>query len=59
MAIKVIKEGSAVFKIKCLNCDARYSYELSDVIGRSTKCPCCGEFCPHYNHIKEESEDTE
>lgn len=57
--IEIIKEGKRRFVTVCLCCDARYSYELSDVIGRATKCPCCGEFCPHYNHIKEESEDTE
>ena len=57
--IEIIKEGKRQFVVVCLNCDARYSYELSDVIDRSTRCPCCGDFCPHYNHIKEESEDTE
>lgn len=59
MAIKVIKEGTTVFKIKCLNCDALLSYKKSDIVGYSITCPCCGSLCPHYNRIEEESEDTE
>lgn len=56
--IEIIKEGKKRFIIVCETCDAKFSYELNDIVGRSTRCPCCGEYCPHYNHIKEESEDT-
>ena len=57
--IEIIKEGKKQFVVVCPNCDAIYSYELSDIVGRSTRCPCCGDFCQHYNHIKAEREDTE
>ena len=59
MAIKIIKEGKKRFTIVCKTCDAKFSYELNDTVGRSIKCPCCGEYCQHYDHIKDESEDTE
>lgn len=57
--IEIIKEGKKRFVTVCLNCDARYSYELNDIVGRAVRCPCCGEFCQHYNHVKDESEDEE
>jgi hypothetical protein len=51
MAIQVIKEGTKVFKIKCLNCDAILSYEKEDIVGGSITCTCCGSFCQHYNRM--------
>ena len=59
MAIKIIREGHKKFKVECKQCNALLSYEINDIIGTSIRCPCCGNFCPHYEHIKEESEDTE
>lgn len=57
--IEIIKEGKKRFVTVCLNCDARYSYELNDIVGGAVHCPCCREFCAHYNRVKDESEDTE
>lgn len=36
--IEIIKEGKKRFVVVCPNCDAIYSYELSDIAGRSTRC---------------------
>ena len=59
MAIKIIKKGKRVFKIECPQCEALISYDIHDIVGTSIRCPCCGEFCYHYNRITEESEDKE
>jgi hypothetical protein len=57
--IEIIREGKKRFVTVCLNCDAVYSYELNDIVGGAVRCPCCGEFCAHYNRVKDESEGTE
>ena len=57
--IEIIKGGKKRFVITCEFCDAVFSYEIDDVIGRTVRCPCCGEYCAHGSHNKEESEDTE
>lgn len=57
--IEIIRVGKTKFKVICTNCDALLSYTLNDLIGGSIRCPCCGEFCEHYNRIGKESEGEE
>ena len=51
--IETIKDGKKRFVIVCLNCDAKYSYELNDVVGRAVRCPYCGEFCAKHGDKSE------
>lgn len=59
MAIKIIRKGKRNFKVECHQCTALLSYDIHDIVGGSIRCPCCGEYCQHYNRIREDSEDTE
>ena len=57
--IKIIKGGKKRFVMICMVCDAKFSYEIDDVIGRTVRCPCCGAYCQHYTRNAEESEGEE
>lgn len=58
--IKIIKGGKKQFVAVCETCAAEFSYEIDDVIGRTVRCPCCGEYCRHnIRNMQKESEDTE
>ena len=54
--VEIVRAGKTRFKIICATCDALLSYTLNDLIGGSIRCPCCGEFCEHYNRRGKESE---
>ena len=58
--IEIIKPGNRKFTTTCTKCNCEYSYELSDIIGDGTYCPCCNKYIPHttqfiplYNDITE------
>ena len=51
--IKIVEQGKTTFTIRCYQCDCTYTYELGDIIGGDTHCPCCGYFNPHYARIEQ------
>ena len=46
--IKIIKDGTRMFKVTCPNCGCEFTYENEDIVTNSAViCPCCEQYLPH------------
>lgn len=47
--IKIIKDGTRIYKATCPNCGCEFTYENEDIIVATSAviCPCCEQYLPH------------
>lgn len=44
--IKIIKDGTRIYKATCSNCGCEFTYENEDICNSEVVCPCCEQHLP-------------